>query len=42
MINEAQKFIREFSDRSAVSLREIRRFNIFYEYFYDYIKLKKK
>ena len=38
MIIEAHKFIRKFSDKSAVSLREIRRFNIFYEFFYDYLK----
>ena len=41
MIIDAHKFIRGFSDKSAVSLREIRRFNIFYEFFYDYL-IKKK
>ena len=41
MIIAAHKFIREFSDKSAVSLREIRRFNIFYEFFYDYLKKRK-
>ena len=41
MIIEAQNYIREFMDRSAVSLREIRRFNIFYEFFYDYLQIKK-
>ena len=42
MIIEAQEFIKSFSDRSAVSLREIRRFNIFYEFFYDYLKKRKE
>jgi len=37
-----QNFIRQYNDVSSVSLREIRRFNIFYEFFYDYIKIKKK
>ena len=41
MIIDAHKFIRENNDRSAVSLREIRRFNIFYEFFYDYLNRKK-
>ena len=42
MIIKAQNYIREFNDRSAVSLREIRRFNIFYEYFYYYLVNRKK
>ena len=41
MITEAQNYIREFTDKSSVSLREIRRFNIFYEFFYYYLKKKK-
>ena len=35
-------FIRNHNDYSAVSLREIRRFIIFYEFFYDFIKYGKK
>ena len=42
MIIEAHNYIREFSDKSAVSLREIRRFNIFYEFFYDYLNKRKQ
>ena len=42
MIVICHKFIRNNSGISSVSLREIRRFNIFYEFFYDYIKMKKK
>ena len=42
MIIEAQNYIREFSDKSSVSLREIRRFNIFYEFFYDYLEKRKE
>ena len=42
MIIDAHKFIREFNDKSAVSLREIRRFNIFYEFFYDYLNKRKE
>ena len=41
VIVDADKFIRGFSDKSAVSLREIKRFNIFYEFFYDYLNKKK-
>ena len=41
MIIDAHNFIREFNDKSAVSLREIRRFNIFYEFFYDYLNKRK-
>ena len=42
MIIVCQNYIREFNDKSAVSLREIRRFNIFYEFFYDYLKKRKE
>ena len=42
MIWESQQYIREKNDKSAVSLREIRRVNIFYEFFYNYLNSKKK
>jgi len=42
MISSAQKFIREKNGKSSVSLREIRRFNIFYEFFFNYLKKKKE
>ena len=42
MIVCAQNFIREKNDVSSVSLREIRRFNIFYEFFIKYLKDKKE
>ena len=42
MIKEAHNFIKEFNDISAVSLRDIRRFTIFYEFFYDYLIKKKE
>ena len=42
MIIVSQNYIRDFNDKSAVSLREIRRFNIFYEFFYDYLKKRKE
>ena len=42
MIWAAQQFIREFSDKSAVSLREIRRVNIFYEFFYQYLTSRRE
>ena len=42
MIIESQNYIREFNDKSSVSLREIRRFNIFYEFFCDYLKRRKE
>ena len=38
MIVEAQNFIRDNNDVSSVSLREIRRFVIFYEFFFEYHK----
>ncbi len=41
MIVTAQNFIRDKNDISSVSLREIRRFNIFYEFFFNYLKKKK-
>ena len=42
MIVCAQNFIRDKNDVSSVSLREIRRFNIFYEFFFGYLKNKKE
>ena len=42
MIISAQNYIRSFQDKSSVSLREIKRFNIFYEFFYDYLINKKQ
>ena len=41
LIWTAQEYIRNNNDKSAVSLREIRRVNIFYEFFYYYLKSKK-
>ena len=41
LIVSSQKFIRKKNDISSVSLREIRRFNIFYGFFFDYFKKKK-
>ena len=41
LIVVAQNFIRKRNDVSSVSLREIRRFNIFYEFFFDYLMKKK-
>ena len=41
MIVESQKYIRNRNEVSSVSLREIKRFNIFFEFFYDYIMKKK-
>ena len=41
LIVKAQNFIRNKNDISSVSLREIRRFNIFYEFFFDYLTKKK-
>ena len=37
-VYEAQKFIRKNSEISAVSLREIKRFKIFFEFFFDRTK----
>ena len=42
MIVTSQNFIREVYDKSAVSLREIRRFIIFYEFFYNYLIKRKE
>ena len=42
LITLAQNFIRDNNEISAVSLREIRRYNIFYEFFYNYLKQKKE
>ena len=42
LISQAQNFIRDKNDKSSVSLREIRRFNIFYEFFFNYLKKKKE
>ena len=41
MIFEAQKFIKDNYDISSVSLRDVKRFNIVYEFFFDYLKNKK-
>ena len=40
LIWEAQEYIRTNNDESAVSLREIRRVNLFYEFFYNYLNTK--
>ena len=42
MVIKAHEFIKKNSDKSSVSLREIRRFNIFYEFFYDYLDKRKQ
>ena len=42
MLISSHKFIREKNDVSSVSLREIRRFNIFFEFFCDYLLQKKE
>ena len=42
MIVCAHNFIRDNNDVSSVSLREIIRFNIFYEFFFKYLKNKKE
>ena len=41
MIIKSQEFIRLKNDISSVSLREIRRFNIFFRFFYKYLSYKK-
>ena len=41
MIVKSQNFIRENYDKSSVSLREIRRFNIFFDFFCNYLSFKK-
>ena len=40
-IIEAQKYVREKNDVSSVSLREIRRFSIFYKFFVEYLRKKR-
>ena len=42
LIFEAQNYIREKNDVSSVSLREIRRFILFYNFFIDYLQKKKQ
>ena len=42
MIFEAQKFIRDNYDKSSVSLREVKRYNVFFEFFFYYLKDKKE
>ena len=37
-----QNFIRRYNDVSSVSLRELRRFNILFDFFIDYLKSKKE
>ena len=41
-ITNSQKYIRNKNDVSSVSLREIRRFSIFYLFFVDYLRNKKE
>ena len=41
MIITCHQFIRERYDKSSVSLREINRFNIFFEFFFKYLSYKK-
>ena len=41
MIMKSQNYIRTKNDISSVSLREIRRFNIFFEFFYKHLSYKK-
>ena len=41
-ISKSQNFIREKNEASSVSLREVRRFNIFFDFFYDYLNNKGK
>ena len=42
MISESQNYIRDNTGISSVSLREIRKIIIFYQFFYDYLKFKKE
>ena len=42
MIFEAQKFIRDNYDKSSVSLREVKRYNVFFKFFFYYLKDKKE
>ena len=41
-ITEAQSYVRDKNDVSSVSLREIRRFGIFYNFFVEYLRQKRK
>ena len=41
-IIKAQEYVRKKNDISSVSLREIRRFSIFYNFFVEYLRNKKK
>ena len=41
LIITAQNYIRDKNDKSSVSLREIRRFSIFFEFFFKYLSEKK-
>ena len=41
-ITEAQEYVRDKNDVSSVSLREIRRFSIFYNFFVEYLRKKKE
>ena len=40
-IVHAQRYVRNRNDVSSVSLREIRRFSIFYNFFVEYLRQKK-
>ena len=40
-VMKAHNFIRDKKGVSSVSLREIRRFSLFYEYFQNYLTVKK-
>ena len=42
LVSKAQNFTRKIIEISSVSLRDIRRFNIIYEFFYYYLKQKKE
>ena len=42
LISTAQNFIRDNNGVSSVSLREIRRFIIFYEFFIKYLNIRKE
>ena len=42
LIIRAKEYIESLNDEYSVSLREIRKFNIIYEFFYDYLRKKKE
>ena len=42
MILTAQNFTRDKNEISSVSLREIRRYNVFYEFFFDYLRQRQE